>query len=36
MRKKILDLYRLKYQGLNIAHFREKFLEVENISELPS
>ena len=36
MRKKITDLYRLKYWGLNIAHYREKLLEVENISKLPS
>jgi len=36
LRSTIVELYRHKYKGLNIAHFWEKLNEVEKIKNLPS
>jgi transposase InsO family protein len=36
LRKRIADLYRLKYKGFNLAHFREKLMDVEGLNPLPS
>jgi transposase len=36
LRRQIADLYRLKYKGFNLAHFREKLIDVEGIEPIPS
>lgn len=35
-RYKIINLYRGRYKGMNIAHFREKLFEEEQIQKVPS
>jgi|GEM_PF-1592576 len=35
-RRRIIKLYRTKYLGFNLAHFREKLYEIENFKRVPS
>jgi len=36
IRNQIINLYRGRYKGMNIAHFREKLFEEERIKKVPS